>query len=75
MLRQIEEALARKELWTMQELAASLGVRPELLRAGLEHLMRIGRLPDGALVQLGACSARPECSTCVLTPACRGRRS
>ena len=70
MLRQIEEALREQDLWTLQGLAARLGTRPELVRAGLRHLVRLGRLPAGALVQFGACGIPSACSGCALAEAC-----
>ncbi len=73
MLREIERVLAERDLWTIEELAARLGVPRELVRAGLHHLVRLGRLPAGSTVPLGLCPAPQSCSGCALAGACGGR--
>ena len=64
MLREIEEALGRRGGWTLAELSTSLGLPPELVRSGIGHLMRLGRLPQGSLGQIGSCAGERACLSC-----------
>ncbi len=66
MLREIEAALGRRGSWTLAELSTSLDLPPELVRSGIGHLMRLGRLPQGSLGQIGACAEPRGCLSCGL---------
>jgi hypothetical protein len=66
MLREIEEALGRRGGWTLAELATSLGLPPALVRSGIGHLVRLGRLPPGSLGQIGPCAEERGCLACGL---------
>ncbi len=72
MLWEIESALTRRDRWTLQELATSLGVPPALLLAGIEHLVRLGRLPEGSLVRVRPCAENQACGSCTLACGARG---
>ncbi len=73
MLRDIEAALGERDSWTLRELARRLAADQEMVRAGLEHLVRLGRLPAGTLVSPCRTAADLGCASCGLR--CAGARS
>ena len=72
MLQRLEAALRERQNWTVPELARALGARPELVRAALGHLERLGRLSPGAVLPLGGCPPGLDCSRCPWLQGCSG---
>ncbi|WP_067930243.1 FeoC-like transcriptional regulator [Alicyclobacillus kakegawensis] len=71
MLSKIEAAFTQCRVWTMDELASFVGVSPELVRAGIEQLKRMGRLRENAVGQIEHC-ANPthHCNRCAFQGLC-----
>jgi hypothetical protein len=71
MLSKIEAAFGQNRVWTLPELAAYVGVTPELVQAGVEQLKRMGRLTDDAAGKLDHCvNPVHHCKTCPFEGLC-----
>ncbi|MBX6353173.1 MAG: hypothetical protein IRZ10_07530 [Thermoflavifilum sp.] len=71
MLRKIEEAFAHKKVWTMQELAAFVGVSPQMVQAGVEQLKRMGRLSEDTAGRIEHCvNPTHHCNSCPFQGLC-----
>ncbi|MBX5437453.1 MAG: hypothetical protein IRZ33_09595 [Alicyclobacillaceae bacterium] len=72
MVSRIEAAFRQKKVWTWSELAAYVGVSPELLAAGVEQLKRMGRLSEDAQGQLERCvNPTHQCDRCAFQGLCQ----
>jgi hypothetical protein len=71
MLSRIEAAFAARKVWTMDELAAHVGVSVEMVRAGVEQLKRMGRLTESAAGRMGHCvNPTHACNRCAFEGLC-----
>jgi DNA-binding IclR family transcriptional regulator len=69
MLRRLEALLGQRRNWSLQELAMEVGAPPELVRAALTQLERLGRLTAGPA------AVRPRaCLGCPFGPGCHAPR-
>ncbi|WP_026963115.1 FeoC-like transcriptional regulator [Alicyclobacillus herbarius] len=71
MLSKIEAAFAVRKVWTLDELASFVGVTPEMVRAGIEQLKRMGRLTENAVGQIEHCvNPTHHCDHCAFQGLC-----
>ncbi|WP_029421432.1 FeoC-like transcriptional regulator [Alicyclobacillus macrosporangiidus] len=71
MLSRIEAAFAERKVWTIDGLAAHVGVSVEMVRAGIEQLKRMGRLTEDAAGRIEHCvNPSHACNRCAFQGLC-----